>query len=209
MTLVHQISRTVWPCFLLLTAMACQEDKPEGNVLYKAEESPGAVSGTVEVVLYSRDPRRNTYGFTAGDYGCIVRDGELRNINSQLAFATSAEDRLVASTNAGEAAVLFNVGTLRDDGDRATIFWRIEKQGSDITARRAGGSEHEVLGDLGEPTPGLKSVAIKVGDIVIVGLKSTREAAHGEAEQRAHYVKLYIIDHAPDRYVRFLWERLE
>lgn len=176
--------------------------------------SPGGHVGPPEkvleasgvVTLRARDDLSNSYSFERMDYGHVLVDRQIQNIDSLIGYHRWKSDSLSVPCSGGQSAAIVELGDLRDDKYGTSLFnaLRLEGSGLVVPSSQDPGS-HESSFPIPAPRAHMSHVTPKLGSIYIVVVqRGARDMASGHT----YCVALQVVEHAESERVVIRWRML-
>lgn len=163
--------------------------------------TPGATTaadGRSSVVrLLQFDDLRQTFGFTTGDYGRVLQDGEIKNRNSQIAFvARSGVDHLVFGCQGGEQAIAIDVGDPRNNTATSSCY-----------ALSLADARRELA--KAPAAPGSSTaLPVEIGHVYLMAIEDPNHALRLLAPGEALVAMARVVDHVAGRSLELRWQVL-
>ncbi|MCC6669746.1 MAG: hypothetical protein IT458_01710 [Planctomycetes bacterium] len=189
------MSNRVWSLLVLLPLLGAAPAFQDADVPLRRSDDPGRLT-----VLSSVDELTRHFSFARGEYGLIVQGGGIRNRHSQIAFDAYSRDGLTVGIEGGATGSLTELGDLRHQGTRHTLFFEVSRNGDSVVVPSLGGSGVFPL----LPVQSGHSQPVRVGSIYAA--KVVEKTARGE---QITYALLRVVDHVPGRSVTIRWRLLD
>ncbi|MFN8825419.1 MAG: hypothetical protein ACK501_10655 [Planctomycetota bacterium] len=163
--------------------------------------TPGATtaadgrSGVVRLLQF--DDLRQTFGFTTGDYGRVLQEGEIRNFNSQVAFvARDGIDHLWFGSQGGEHATAVDVGDPRTDTAASSCYaWTLADARSELAKAPANPDKSA-------------SLPVQIGHVYLVSIEDPAHSLRLLAPGEKLVVMVRVVDHVAGRSLELRWQVL-
>jgi hypothetical protein len=176
---------------LPLAAARAQDPPPTPGATTAADGRSGVVR------LLQFDDLRQTFGFTSGDYGRVLQEGEIRNTNSQVAFvARDGVDHLVFGCQGGEHATAVDVGDPRNDTAASSC--------SALTLADARRELAKAPAVRGSST----ALPVQIGHVYLVAIEDANQALRLVAPGEALVLMARVVDHVAGRSLELRWQVL-
>lgn len=148
----------------------------------------------------TKEPTRDSFGFTTASYGKIEKRGKVYNVNSQITFDWYKQNHISVSVQGGERSAIRLVEP------RTT---KVKKLFEGIALKKGrivvpGGTPFEI------PAPDRKTkhAAPTAGQIYVIRIDGVATGNQRVKRGGTAYVKIQILDFVPDSHVTFRWKLL-
>jgi hypothetical protein len=176
---------------LPLAAARAQDPPPTPGASTAADGRSGVVR------LLQFDDLRQTFGFTTGDYGRVLQEGEVRNTNSQVAFvARDGVDFLWFGCQGGEWATAVDVGDPRTNTAASSCYA--------LTLADARSELAKAPANRGKSA----SLPVQIGHVYLLAIEDGPKAWRLVAPGEDLVVMLRVVDHVAGRSLELRWQVL-
>lgn len=176
---------------LPLAAVRAQDPPPTPGASTAADGRSGVVR------LLQFDDLRQTFGFTTGDYGQVLQDGEVRNRNSQLAFvARNGVDHLVFGCQGGEQTTAIDAGDPPNDTAASSCY------GLTLADARRELAKAPATRNSSTALP------VQIGHVYLLAIEDPNQALRLVAPGEALAVMVRVVDHVAGRSLELRWQVL-
>ena len=147
--------------------------------------------------LLQFDDLRQTFGFTTGDFGRVLQEGEIRNFNSQVAFvARDGVDQLWFGCQGGEHATAVDVGDPRTNTAASSCYaWTLADARSELAKAPANPNKSA-------------SLPVQIGHVYLVAIEDANQALRLVAPGEALVLMARVVDHVAGRSLELRWQVL-
>lgn len=176
---------------LPLAAARAQDPPPTPGASTAADGRSGVVR------LLQFDDLRQTFGFTTGDYGRVLQDGEIRNSNSQIAFvARKGVDHLVFGCQGGEHTTAIDIGDPRTNTAASSCYaWTLADARRELAKAPAAPGSSTAL-------------PVEIGHVYLMAIEDPAHSLRLLAPGEALVAMVRVVDHVAGRSLELRWQVL-